>query len=182
MVRHPNTMKPSRQRKPTLFSQGVLIVLPVVVLAGAAIVSLRQDRLLARHEATERAEALAQQAANAIWAKLTAKESLEEFKEHTFHVDAAGRLIFPQPAPLLPLPQVFDLSALDSAQRVSWQTLQQTEAARASSDTAIEAGQAFLATKPPASFASIAQFRLAQQFAARGRSDEAAAGFAAVRD
>src|SRR5690349_11244810 len=110
MVRHPNTMKPSRQRQPTFFWQGVLIVLPVVVLAGAAFVSLRQDRILARHEATERAETLAQLAADAIWAKLNARESLDQFKDHTFRVDADGKLTFPPPAPALPVPQVLDVS------------------------------------------------------------------------
>jgi signal transduction histidine kinase len=182
MARHPDTMKSSRQRPPTFFWQGVLIVLPVVVLAGAAVISLRQDRILAHHEAAERAEALAQQTADALWAKLTAKESLEQFRDHTFRVDAAGRLVFPPPAPPLPVPQVLDASVLNASQRESWGLLKREETAGASPDGIIEAGRRFLAATPPDSFAAIARFRLAQELAARGSESEAVAGFAAVRD
>src|SRR5262245_35720906 len=127
MARHPDTMKASPQRPPTFFWQGVLIVLPVVVLAGAAVFSLRQDRVLARHEATERAEALAQQTADALWAKLAARDSAEQFKDHTFRVDAAGRITFPPPAPSVPVPQSLNASTLPPAQLEQWRSLQLTE-------------------------------------------------------
>jgi heme exporter protein D len=43
------------QRKPTFLWQAVLILLPVIVLAAVGWASLRQDRVLVQHEATERA-------------------------------------------------------------------------------------------------------------------------------
>jgi len=42
-------------KKATFFWQGALIILPVVILAGVGFFSLRQDKVLARHEAEQRA-------------------------------------------------------------------------------------------------------------------------------
>lgn len=46
---------PQTQRKPAFFWQGVLILLPVAVLAVVSIISLRQDELTAEHDARNRA-------------------------------------------------------------------------------------------------------------------------------
>ena len=54
-----------RSKQPTFFWQGLLIVLPVVVLAAVGLASLRQDKILAQHEATEKAKAIAEK----IWLK-----------------------------------------------------------------------------------------------------------------
>lgn len=182
MALPPNPMRTSRQRQPTFFWQGVLIVLPVVLLAGAAVWSLRQDRLLARHEATERAEELAQETASALWSKLTARESLDQFKDHTFRVDAAGRLVFPPPAPALPTPQVLDPSALNPTQRASWMALRHLEFDGSQRTQAIAAARRLLDLNPPESFAAVAQFRLGQSLAAAHRPAEAVAAFTAVRE
>ncbi|MDB6121652.1 MAG: Histidine kinase [Pedosphaera sp.] len=51
--------RPDKQQKPTFFWQGLLIVLPVMVLAGFGFSFLRQDKKLAENEARERAQLLA---------------------------------------------------------------------------------------------------------------------------
>ena len=84
-------MKSAAPRPPRFLWQGVLILLPVAVLAGAGFFSLRQDRVLARLEAREKAQALAEDCARVLWAKLTDPSSVNEFKEHTFRLDAADR-------------------------------------------------------------------------------------------
>src|SRR6266404_9241501 len=81
-----------RNRKPTFFWQGVLIVLPLAVLAALGLFSLRQDKVLAQHEATERAQRLADQLAQDLWAELT---DLSGSNLPAFKVDRAGQLVFP---------------------------------------------------------------------------------------
>ena len=51
---HMNTS--GQQRPSTFLWQGLLIVLPVLVLAAVGLFSLRQDKLLVQHEAAERAQ------------------------------------------------------------------------------------------------------------------------------
>jgi hypothetical protein len=47
------------QRKPKFLWQALLILLPVVALAIVGALSLRRDRILAQHEATQRAQGIA---------------------------------------------------------------------------------------------------------------------------
>src|SRR4051812_30037396 len=51
--------KSREQQKPSFFWQGLLVVLPVMVLAGFGLSFLRQDKRLAENEARERAQLLA---------------------------------------------------------------------------------------------------------------------------
>src|SRR3989442_93892 len=86
------------------FWQGLLIVLPVVVLAAMGFFSLRQDKILAHHEATERAQALADQLAQTVWAELT---EANNFDLPSFKIDQAGQLLFPPPYAAVPPPHPF---------------------------------------------------------------------------
>ena len=55
-------MRPPIQTKPpTFFWQGLLILMPVAVLAGLGLLSLRQDRRLAEQDAQDRARELLRQ-------------------------------------------------------------------------------------------------------------------------
>jgi signal transduction histidine kinase len=56
----------SRIRPPRFFWQGSLIVLPVVLLAGLGLVSLRQDRRLAEQDARQRAQEIVQQLSSSL--------------------------------------------------------------------------------------------------------------------
>src|SRR5262250_2639019 len=77
------------------FWQGLLILLPVLALAVAGFLSLRQDRILARHEAVDKAQAAADQIADVFWQRLFRPDALKEFKEHAFRIDEDGHLLFP---------------------------------------------------------------------------------------
>lgn len=55
---------PRRNRKPTFLWQGMLIVLPALMMAGFGLWSLRQDRLFAQLEATQQAQKIARDLAN----------------------------------------------------------------------------------------------------------------------
>src|SRR6266700_8035089 len=94
-----NTSGTRRNRPPTFFWQGVLIVLPLAVLAALGLFSLRQDKVLAQHEATERAQRLADQLAQDLWAELT---DLSGPNLPMFKLDRMGTLIFPPASASVP--------------------------------------------------------------------------------
>src|SRR5271170_6705116 len=80
----------SAARQPGFFWRGVLILLPVALLAGVGIYSLRQDRVLAEIEARERCQGLAEYGARAV-AEALRLPVFQPFTEIT--VDAAGNLL-----------------------------------------------------------------------------------------
>ncbi len=155
-------MKSVAQRPPRFFWQGVLILLPVAVLAGAGFLSLRQDRVLARLEAREKAQALAEDGARVLWSKLTDPSSVQEFKEHSFRIDAEGRLVFPPPGASLPVPVSADLSPLNAAQRADWLASQAFATIGDERTTGIAACRRLIESKPPEPFMAATQFRLGQ--------------------
>ena len=169
-------------KAPGFFWQGVLILLPVIVLAGAGAISIRQDRVFARHEAVERAQTLSEEMADALWTKLTESDALERFRQHTFRVDDSGNLLFPPPAPELPVPFVLDESVLSPAQRALWAEIRSSGATPSPPPQLIETFKRFLALSPPDEFSSIARFSLAQLLSAHKRTDEARSLFAEIRD
>jgi two-component system phosphate regulon sensor histidine kinase PhoR len=158
-------------RKPGFFWQGVLIVLPVGVLAAAGLLSLRQDRVLARLEATERAQALAEEFAQEIWAELTAPPRGDE---PVFLVDEAGELVFPPSCPAVPTPQPLDLAALTEAQARLWHRARQSRGTDAELPQGIAVLRQFLELAPPEPFAAIARFNLGVWLARQGDSNAAA--------
>ncbi len=177
MTQRRDTLSRSRPRPPTFFWQGVLILLPVVVLAGAGFLSLRQDKALARHEATERAQALAEDVVNRLWTKLTARANLEQFKAHAFHVDGRGRLLFPPPAVPLPSPRPFDLASLTEPQAKLWLVAHQPATDAVSRSDAIAACRQFTDLNPPAFFLGAAQFHLGWLLESDGKFVEATAAY-----
>ncbi len=164
-------MNASRPAAPRFFWQGVFIVLPVVVLAGAGLFSIRQDHAMAQREAIERAQALADQIASTLWFELTDPSRLVQFTNHAFRIDSEGRLQFPPPAPSVPVPQPLDMAVLDAVQRSLW------SAAQANGRAAIEACREFLLLKPPGNYAAAAQYRLGLLLEAEGNAPEALAMF-----
>jgi signal transduction histidine kinase len=159
----------------SFFWHGVLILLPVLVLSSAGFFSLRQDRILARHEAVEKAQALAEQMADSVWQRLFRSDAPLNFPEHSFRLDAEGRLAFPAMPPTSPEPLHLEPEALTEAQRRLWTLL--TSVPVLDRPQGIALAQEFLALVPPPSFAAVAQFRLAQQLEESGRYQEAATQF-----
>src|SRR6266480_4487959 len=113
-----------QQRSPTFFWQGLLIVLPVLVLAAVGLFSLRQDKILAQHEATERAQALADELAESYWAELT---QAPDTNLPRFEVDGEGQLVWPPSFTPLPLPHPLSLEELTREQEQLWRSTQQME-------------------------------------------------------
>ncbi len=170
-------MSTSRQSAPSFFRQGLLIVLPVAVLAGAGLFSIRQDRAIAQREAVEQAQGFADRIAEFLWTELTDSSRLGQFTDHTFRIDNEGRLFFPPPSPTVPVPQPFDLGVLDEPQRQLWTTVHddwaelKTHAERRAN--AISACRDFIDSKPPTNFAAAAQYRFGLLLEENGQSVEA---------
>ena len=162
----------------SFFWQGLLILLPVLVLASAGFLSLRQDRILARHEAVEKAQTLADQIADVIWTRLFRQDALTTFERHAFRVDASGKLIFPPPAGSVPVPVRLDPSQLPEEQRRLWVALNSVPAL--DRPQWIAASQKFLALSPAPEFAGPAHFRLGHQLDDAGDHEAAAKEFELV--
>src|SRR5437016_965020 len=94
------------QSKSSFRRQAALILLPVGVLAVMGLSSVRQDKLLVRHDAVQRAQETADELASQIWQELTA-EPVDRFTPDAFEADANGDLIFPPPRPAVPEPKPF---------------------------------------------------------------------------
>src|ERR1017187_3974825 len=157
---------PRTSRKPTLFWQGLLILLPVAVLAVVGVISLRQDKVLARHDAAERAQVIADGLVLKIWNELIAN-SPDQFRQRAFQVDEYGRIIFPPPYSPVPTPQPFNLAELNAEQTRLWATLQAADAGTQKPEVLDQAFKKFIDSNPPENFAAAASYgqglRLVQQ-------------------
>jgi len=165
---------PSTQRIPTFFWQGMLILLPVAVLAAIGWASLRQDKILAEHDARERAQTIADDFLQKFSAELTSTGSRTN-AAFSFVVDQAGGLIFPPGWNPLPTPQPFNGSQLDSRQTLLWQKVWETISNGTNGDAATEAVNNFIASGPPKNFAAAACYDLGLLLA-RQKKVEAAMG------
>src|SRR5262245_15690719 len=109
------------EQKPKFFWQATLILLPVMVLAGVAFFSLRQDKRLAQSEATERAQSIADELLGRLRSLISQTSTNDDpYYVSSFQVDTAGRLLFPPSAPDWPAPQELELSVLNPEQMRSW--------------------------------------------------------------
>ena len=147
--------------KPSFFWQGLLILLPVVALAGVGLYSLRQDKAVARLAAAEHAQALADLLVDKIWNDLTTVPWPGESDPDSFQVDRAGRLVFPPPYKLSPNPRSFPWADLSPEQTRLWLAATGPGSTEADDQTAADRWRAFLQLLPPADFAASARFRLA---------------------
>ena len=163
-------------RKPTFFWQGMLILLPVAVLAALGWASLRQDKILAEHDARERAQTIADDFLQKFSAELTSTGSRTN-AAFSFEVDQAGRLIFPPGWNLLPTPQPFNWSQLDSRQKLLWQKVRETISDGTNGDAATEAVNDFIASGPPKNFAAAAGYDLGLLLARQKKTEAAIRAF-----
>ena len=88
---------PRTSRKPTFFWQGMLILLPVAVLAAIGWASLRQDKILAEHDARERAQTIADDFLQKFSTELTATRVHRQTPHFLSWCDPAGQSDFPHP-------------------------------------------------------------------------------------
>ncbi|MDB6063832.1 MAG: Alkaline phosphatase synthesis sensor protein PhoR [Pedosphaera sp.] len=166
------------KRKPSFFWQGLLIVLPVVLLTAVGIFSLRQDRNLARQEAVDRAQVIANDLLPKIWAEITELKDPSQSAHPSFRVDQSGQLIFPPPYTPIPSPRPFDSAALTPGQAQLWLAVQKADSAARSSG--IQACSDFLGSNPPENFAAATQFRLGLLLKEQGKIDAAAEAFGVI--
>src|SRR5436305_9878029 len=103
-------------RKPSFLWQGVLILAPVLVLAGVGGYALWKDQRVAVREAEARAQELADQAAGKIW------DELEKAGLPAIQFDGSGRLLVPKPYDEVPAPQPLNEAELNSEQGRLWHT------------------------------------------------------------
>src|SRR5437899_1582662 len=93
-------------RKPSFLWQGVLILAPVLVLAGIGGYALWKDQRLAMREAEARAQELANSAAVQVW------DELEKGHLPLIEFDSSGRLLAPKPYEEVPSAQPLNDAAL----------------------------------------------------------------------
>src|SRR4051812_5511374 len=103
--------KSHRQR--LFFWQAALILLPVVVLVLVGLSFLRQDMLLARREAEERAQETADELLPKCRAALVDTNDLALKPPVLLRVSQDGALVSPPPIPMAK-PKVLDVSQLNS--------------------------------------------------------------------
>ena len=164
-------------RKPTFVWQALLIVLPVAVLAAVGVFSLRQDKILAQHDATERAQSIADDLLPKIWADLTAMKDPEELKHQAFEVDRVGQLVFPPSSARVLVPKPFNLGELGSEQAKLWRLTQTLETSPTEILSAIQAFHDFIGSNPPPPFAAAAHYGLGLLLARAGKYEDAAKMF-----
>src|SRR5688500_19291651 len=102
-----------RNSRNALAWQAAVILLPVIALAALGAFYLRQDRLLVRHEAEERARSIAEAIAANLWYALTNSAGASE--AFAFRIDTDGNLLFPPPYERAPSPRPLDTSTERSA-------------------------------------------------------------------
>ena len=179
----------------SFFSQGSLILLPVLVLAVIGFYALRQDRRMIEADAKERAHQLATRwlqaislewsAAEANWTnrlQLLHSMSIEQRPRACFfEMDAQGRLLFPPAYPAVPEPQPLVAPAeLNPDQARLWDAARIADVrAEQAGDVAI-AWRQFLESQPPTRFTAAARFSLACVFARRGEIDSAVESFQSI--
>jgi signal transduction histidine kinase len=192
-------------RKPGFFWQGLLIVLPAVVLGSLGLFLLRQDRLLAEREAADEARKIARglthgPLSNALVLDLPSREAIQRFRANPARpeddpvvlcarqrlpslaclVDITTDLLYPPPLLSTPAPRPLDETELKPGQREDWAALNQSPALSNDVEMAIVAGERFLAHAQADHFAAAASYRLGVLRLRQGQTDRARKWFETV--
>jgi signal transduction histidine kinase len=159
-------MATQRNSRRALAWQAAFISLPIVLLTGLGAFYLRQDRLLVRHEAEERARAIAHDTAEKVWRTLT--NSGGQLEKFAFRVDDRGALMFPVPYETAPSPRPLDWSNLTADQNALWKQTDSSALGR------------LLESHLPGDFQAAVRYRRAAVLAAENRLAEADEAFREV--
>jgi signal transduction histidine kinase len=163
----------SRQRrKPSFLWQALLILFPVGVLAAVGLLSVHRDKILAQHEAVERAQVIAEQLLPRLWSALTNGENAEAFEYHAFQIDNTDELLFPPPLAPAPSAAPLDWRELSPEQAALWQRAQMAEVNNDVPGT-IQAIRDFLNTKPPERYAAVGKYDLSSFLIKQGELQNA---------
>jgi hypothetical protein len=150
-----------KNRKPSFFWQGVLILAPMLVLAKVGALAIWQDKRMAEHEARLRAEDLAGQAVD----RLSIAWAAHQFSEReSILVDFNGNLVQPKPIrsewSVTETKDTIDQFELFQRARAAEFTGQKADA--------IALFQQFIATNPPPELAQQARYSLGLLFLSKG--------------
>jgi signal transduction histidine kinase len=173
-----------RVRQPGFLLQGTLVLLPALLLAGAGFYSLRQDRVLAEHEAQAQARRFATEIADGFVSHFTKvaltpvpasgvhsinpdddpigqlKQSL--WVRSAFAIGAEGQLVFPPPLAPLPLPEPLNPVDLTPVQQIAWLALEiEFTAEHPAFEEADRLLTEFLLAQPQERFSAVATLRTA---------------------
>ena len=146
---------------PRFVWQPILIVLPVLILAGIGVISVRQDKALARQEAAEQAQVLADELLERVGVELASTNPGPWVESQAFQLSARGELLFPPLVAAVPIPRPFDLSVLNGEQSRLWREARTTEELPQSPEKALDSYREFLASGPPEDFAASAHYSAA---------------------
>jgi signal transduction histidine kinase len=175
--------RPERtQRQPTFILQGLLILLPVIVLLGVGVWALRRDYVQSREEARDRAEAYAAAAATRLWTELNQLErpGLPADRLLGFETDERGLLRPVASAPEgLCEPRPFGSASGSNMVMAAWE-----EASRRrwhlQTNEAVAAWRSLCSNSLPTEVNAPAHFEFGQVLLWAGRPAEAVVEFAAA--
>jgi signal transduction histidine kinase len=175
------------QKRPRFLWRGLLIVLPALVMAGFGFMSLRQDRLLARHQASEEATQLGAELVEII---LPAALRLDAARPMSIRpqtdpilaadrdglivalVEHTGALLHPPPF-RWPMPEPLEADGLDAARWDQWRTAQRAFYGGDQPSVAAERLETLLAGGLPARLEALARFHLLELGLRNGPSHRA---------
>ena len=145
--------RPRAEARPGFFRQGLLILLPVLLLAAVGGWALWQDRRLAETEARERAQPFADDLARRVLLALDRESHAAAVIPGCvvpqgvtwFSVNARGQITFPGPYEPVPEPASLDWTSLNPAQRQRWDAVLRVDVPLADRATSL---QEFLRANP----------------------------------
>jgi signal transduction histidine kinase len=164
---------------PTFFWQGLLLVLPLLVLSAVGLVALRQDKKLAQQEASERAQSIADQLLPVLWNELV-DTNITSASGNVFELNENGDLIYPPPVQSTPAPQPLDTERLSTLQKQLWSRARQLECETGDQTSAMQSYREFLDSKPPNNFIAQAEYSLGVLLTKQTQPGDAARHFAMV--
>ncbi len=179
MIPHVPEQKPGR-KQPRFLWRGLLIVLPAFAMASFGFLSLRQDRLLARHQATEEAQKFASELAEVILPNALQLDlgmpsgadppGIEQARDDpvliasrrgiiAYLTDNTGATDYPAPV-AWPVPEPLDLGLLDPDQLKSWTSARRELFQGKDPATAMAKFQAMATHGLPSRFEALVRFHL----------------------
>jgi signal transduction histidine kinase len=171
-------MRTSRQKAAAgILWQGMLLLLPLLLLACLGIVFLRRDRALIMQEARDRCQGVLGSFARSLPVAFddgiqpepgidfslkhaTARQSIA-----VAFLGPENQLVYPKPCPTAPSPHTLALEELTEEQRALW--LQAAKNAGDASREPVGTWDRFLELNPPEAFAAIARFSRATELASQ---------------
>ena len=178
-MRNLNSLR--RKTTTAILWQGMLLLLPLVLLACLGVVFLQRDRVLIMQEARDHCQGILDNLSRSL--PLAFQDGMQPEPNLGYtqrqvenrqglgvaFLGSESQLVYPKPYPAAPTPPLLALGNLSEEQQGLWlKAIFKTE--NSSSDRAA-LWDRFLALNPPESFAAIARFSRATELAQQGKAD-----------